>query len=191
MCARRSAADAPVRQALIAGVAGLALAAGLTAGYYQFHHRAAPETTVVDAAQLPLPDLKGEMRRVADWQGGWVLVNFWATWCPPCLEEIPLLIATQTEHGARGLTVLGVAVDNLLNVGSFYVGLEMNYPTLLGEDDALRVMAGFGNPRGTLPYTVLLDPRGEVVASHHGAVDRAQLAVLLTPYSSAITQSKP
>jgi thiol-disulfide isomerase/thioredoxin len=191
MCAPRSAADAPVRHALIAGVAALALAAGVAAGYYQFHHRSAPVTALADAAQLPLLDLKSEPRRIAEWRGGWVLVNFWATWCPPCLEEIPLLIATQTEHGAHGLTVLGVAVDNLPNVGSFYVGLGMNYPTLLGEDDALRVMAGFGNPRGTLPYTVLLDPAGEVVASQHGAVDHARLATLLAPYLTTISRSKP
>lgn len=134
------------------------------------------------AAAFRLLDLDGEAHTLADFSGRFVLLNFWATWCPPCREEIPLLIAAQTRHGVHGLQVVGIAVDSAEAVAGFHVQTPFNFPSLLGGDDVLRLIGDYGNAAGVLPYSVLIGPDGRVLARHRGAFTADTLATLVAKY---------
>ncbi len=124
---------------------------------------------------VTLEDVDGEPRILAEWAGRPLLVNFWATWCPPCREEIPLLSAAQDAYAARGLQVVGIALDDVGPVRSFVDQIGINYPSLLGGDTGDTLMHEFGN-RGSLPFTVLIDRDGAVHATKLGPFTAAELA---------------
>lgn len=163
-------------------LAAAALAA-LAGGYFLSRLLLAPPPPAppVAPAELALPDLEGETHRIADWRGKVVLVNFWATWCGPCREEIPMLMALQKRFASRGLQVLGLAVDSKENVLAFRDKLGINYPLLIGGDGVLKIMAHYGNSMGSLPYTVILGPDGEASRRHLGALTRKQAENLIKP----------
>lgn len=131
------------------------------------------------AADIALPDLDGKPRQLSEWRGRWLLVNFWATWCSPCMEEIPLLIATQKAHEARGLSVLGIAMDDPEAVRGAVKELGFNYPTLAGDEAVLGAMEQLGNTLGAIPYTVLIDPAGVIRYLEMGGIDAVKLQALV------------
>ncbi len=124
-------------------------------------------------------DLEGRPRRLGEWQGKPVLINFWATWCPPCREEIPLFIEAQQRLGDRGLHVVGIAIDQAEAVVRYRDTTGIGYPLLLGGAAGMEAMARLGNSRGALPYTVAIDGSGRVVATKLGAYQPAELEKLL------------
>ena len=136
-------------------------------------------TTPAAAPPFRLLDLDGEAFTLADFSGDYVLLNFWATWCPPCREEIPLLVAAQSRYRAQGLQIVGIAVDTAEAVAGFHAQTPFNFPSLLGGDDALRLIGDYGNAAGVLPYSVLISPDGTVLARHRGAFNADSLSTLL------------
>ncbi len=109
-----------------------------------------------------LMDVSGQLRNVAEWQGKVLVINFWATWCPPCLEEIPHFINLQDKYGDQGLQFLGIALEDVDAVTSFANKLGINYPILLGEQEVIKLGVKLGNRIGGLPYTVILDRSGNI-----------------------------
>lgn len=122
-----------------------------------------------------LNDLKNAPHQIGEWDGKVLVVNFWATWCPPCRKEIPQFIALQQEFGTRGLQFLGIAIDDPQAVGEFVQSLQLNYPILVGEQDAIDVAKTYGNLIGALPYTVVVDRKGTIVLTHQGELSGHQL----------------
>jgi len=108
-----------------------------------------------------------------------VLLNFWATWCPPCRHEIPDFIALQKEYGAKGLQVVGVALDQNDLVEQYRDTAGIDYPLLVGDLDAVDVAKAYGNSYGELPYTVFIDRKGRIAAIHRGGItkDAAEAAI--------------
>jgi thiol-disulfide isomerase/thioredoxin len=134
-------------------------------------------------AQLPdfaLKDLSGKFTSVASWSGNSLVINFWATWCAPCLREIPLLKALAADWAGRDLTIVGIAVDHPDKVRQFAARFKIGYPVLIGEQDALDVAAKFGMDSPALPFTVFTDRRGEVVALFVGELHRPQADFILS-----------
>ena len=129
--------------------------------------------------EFSLPDTKGVTRSVAEWDGKLLIINFWATWCPPCLEEIPAFVRLQAEYGAQGVQFLGVALDNEENVRRFVIEHGVNYPSLHGQRDAIELSKRYGNSVGALPYTVAVSRRGAVLATHHGVLDESAAKALI------------
>ena len=125
--------------------------------------------------EFTLTDLQNRPRRVGEWDGKVLVVNFWATWCSPCRKEIPQFIALQQEFGTRGLQFLGIAIDDPGAVREFVQSLQVNYPVLVGEQDAIDVAKAYGNLIGALPYTVVVDRKGAIVLTHQGEVSGHQL----------------
>jgi thiol-disulfide isomerase/thioredoxin len=140
-----------------------------------------PAPAAAKALDFSLPDLQGKMHKLSDWRNKVVVLNFWATWCPPCREEIPEFIKLQNLHGS-GVQVIGLAVDNLEDVKEFYKAEGMNYPVLIGEQNAFDILTAFGETTGSLPYTVVLNTDGMIVAHKLGALDLPHMEALIQPH---------
>ena len=148
-----------------------------------------PTATVIAAGAAATPfdwsftDLHGERIPLERWRGRLLVVNFWATWCSPCLREIPTFIDLQTRYGDRGLQFVGIALDQSEAVAPFVTDQAMNYPVLIGEDDVVRFMQSLGNSIGGLPYTAVIGADGAVLLTHQGewpaeAAENALIAFL-------------
>lgn len=118
-------------------------------------------------------DSKGKTQALKAYKGKWVLVNFWATWCPPCLEEIPALISLHDARKDKDFVVLGVAMDyqNPKQVLQFADSMFITYPIVLGTP---KLAAQVGPVRG-LPTTYLYNPEGKLVAHNVGPLTRAEI----------------
>lgn len=119
-------------------------------------------------------DATGDAVSVAQFDGSPLLINFWATWCAPCVEEMPMLSNLQREQGER-LQIVGIAVDEADRAKAFAGEMELAYPVLVGETDVVLTNRRYGNRSGMLPYTVLVDAAGLVRWTHLGALDRDEL----------------
>jgi thiol-disulfide isomerase/thioredoxin len=138
-------------------------------------------------AQLPdfsLNDLSGKPTPISTWRGRSLVINFWATWCAPCRREIPLLKSLAADWAGKDLTVVGVAVDHPDKVLRFASEFKIDYPLLIGEQDALDVAEKFGMDSPAFPFTVFTDRRGEVVALFVGELHRPQADFILTEVQS-------
>ena len=136
-----------------------------------------PDASVIGTAlpQFELKDLDGVTRSPEDYDGKVLVINFWATWCGPCREEMPMLVDLQKKHGDRGLQIIGVALDNLEAVKAFAVSYGVDYPLLLGEPAATRLGMQLGNKIGGIPYTIVVDRNGKVVHQIAGLVEKDSL----------------
>jgi len=134
-------------------------------------------------ARLPefsLKDLTGKPIKISAWSGKSLVINFWATWCAPCRREIPLLKTLAAEWAGRDLEVVGIAVDYRDKVQDFADRFKIDYPVLIGDQDALDVAAKFGMSSPAFPFTVFTDRRGEVVALFVGELHRPQVDFILS-----------
>lgn len=127
-----------------------------------------------------LQDLDGQTHEAAEWDGRLLVVNFWATWCPPCREEIPWFMDIQAALGGQGVQFLGIAIDEPFEVARFLTETPLNYPTLVGGADAMEVSREFGNTLGALPFTAIVDRDGRIVFTWRGALKRETLEQALT-----------
>jgi len=168
-----------LRFALLAAVLG-ACAAGLGYALHSWMRTTAIVAPSV-ATDFKLPDLAGKPRTLADWRNKVILLNFWATWCPPCREEIPGFIRLQERYGARGLQIVGISIDNPEAIARFWQEMKINYPLLLADDSVYALMTAYGNNQGGLPYSVLIRPDGGIEATKLGAFHEKQLESLVLP----------
>lgn len=164
---------------LVVLVAGAALAAGYGAALWLRPAPPAPDTGQSAPTDFTLRDLNDRDRRLSEWSGRPVLLNFWATWCAPCREEIPLFIETRRRHAAQGLEIIGVAIDQKADAQDFVAKFRVPYPILLADDTTLGLMARYGNPTGVLPYSVVLGADGRIAHRKIGAFRPAELEQIL------------
>jgi thiol-disulfide isomerase/thioredoxin len=156
---------------ILGGVAaGAAIAGGVTGALVlqaQSGAAALLSTTFLDLSDRP--------RRVADWPARAVLCNFWATWCAPCREELPLLESAHRDHAAIGLQLVGIAIDTAANIREYLKVVKVSFPILVGEATAIGLMRSLGNSSGALPFTAALDRSGQVRGRKLGAYTAAEL----------------
>jgi thiol-disulfide isomerase/thioredoxin len=129
------------------------------------------------------PDLDGRPQALAQWNGKLVLLNFWATWCAPCVQEMPLLEHAQQTYGERGLQVVGIASDDPQATRAFLRDHPVSYPILIDDpdrDEDLSLI--FGDTHNVLPYSVLIGRDGRVLAQRDGNFTQASLDVWLKPH---------
>ena len=126
------------------------------------------------AADFRFTDQHGEERRLSDWRGTVRVVNFWATWCPPCVHEIPMLIAVQESFRAHGVQVVGVAVDEPAGAFAMAEELGMNYPTMADPRRTLDLLHAYGNRAAVLPFTAFVDRQGAIRDRHAGELTLEQ-----------------
>lgn len=127
------------------------------------------------------PDLDGQPRRLLDWKGSVTVTNFWATWCEPCREEMPLLTEVRRRYRDKGVEIVGIGIDQVSKLRDFASKYDISYPLLVGDARALDVMRELGNRAGALPYTVILDRSGTLVGQRLGAFRAGELDRMLDP----------
>jgi peroxiredoxin len=124
------------------------------------------------ANSLSLMGLDGAMHSLEDWKGKVVVLNFWATWCSPCLSEIPDFVVYQDQYKTRGLQIIGVGLDEEKKLRNVQRTLEINYPVLVADPKKNgALMESWGNSSGIVPYSVVIDRNGRVIYTHHGQID--------------------
>ena len=128
---------------------------------------------------LNLPDAAGKSEPLAQWAGKVLVVNFWATWCEPCREEMPRFVELQKEYGDKGLQFVGIAVDEADKVRRFTSEINLNYPALVGGYGAIELSKSLGNAVGALPFTVVLNRSGSIVHTQLGPLKSPELRALI------------
>jgi thiol-disulfide isomerase/thioredoxin len=178
-----------LRGIAVAAIAALAAAGGV----YAYWHRAGVTQQAASPAPPPIPakqlvasvpdfslvDRDGRARTLHDWAGKALVVNFWATWCAPCRKEIPLLQRLQREHAAEGFQVIGIAVDFREQVLAYASQMKIDYPVLIGEQEALDAASAFGVEVVGLPFTIFSDRQGRIVTAHMGELTPAGADLIL------------
>ena len=130
---------------------------------------------------VTLADRDGKLRSLAEWNGQPQVINFWATWCAPCREEIPGFVRLQKRHGARGLQLVGIAIDQPGKAADFAREFGINYPVLIGGMESLEPLRQSGNRQAGPPYTLVMDRGGKVVSRQLGGRKESRLEELVTP----------
>jgi thiol-disulfide isomerase/thioredoxin len=147
-----------------------------SAGFLTYQHWHPRNTPVPD---LALIDLDGKPHRLSEFRGKLTLVNFWASWCAPCIHEIPMLVKAQAQYASQGLQIIGPAMDSRGPVLEAMKKLGVNYPVFGAEDEVTAAMNALGDESGVLPYTVLISPEGKIVDQVAGGLSEARLDGLL------------
>ena len=164
------------RKLLFASAAGLAAVGG--AGFALWRYRLAePEDGALAAlwaleAELP----SGGIYKLSQLRGKPLVVNFWATWCPPCVEEMPLLDAFYRQNAANGWQMVGLAADNAKAVTKFLGQTPVQFPTPLAGLAGIELSRTLGNLTGALPFTVVINSRGAIALRHMGKLSEQQIA---------------
>jgi len=142
-----------------------------------------PEQTLSSAAfyAASFPDSNGKVQSLDQWRGEILVVNFWATWCPPCREEMPELSKLHEHYQGKGVVVLGIAAEDVAKISEFIKETQVSYPLLAGDMEAMNLGNALGNNKGVLPYTVILDRNGNVAKTFFGQVNHGMLEEALLP----------
>ena len=159
---------------MVAALAGLA-------GYYSNRASDALEGASEKLMLASFADLDGKAQSLSQWRGKVLVLNFWATWCAPCREEIPALIRTHKKYAANNIQLVGIGVDNASKIREYAAETGMDYPLLVAGLESLEVSKDLGNRAGVLPFTVVLNRSGKVVYTHAGALTEATLSAILAP----------
>ncbi|MBL8414652.1 MAG: TlpA family protein disulfide reductase [Propionivibrio sp.] len=170
---------------LVVGLVGAMIA--LTAGVYigmgaRIERTPEPSVSSEAIARLfttHLNDSEGKQQTLKQWQGNTLVINFWATWCPPCREEMPSFSRLQTKFAANGVQFVGIALDTAENVINFSKQYPSVYPLLIADSEGVELTRLLGNSRLALPYTVVLAANNEVRLARLGRVSEQELDILL------------
>lgn len=168
------------RMALVVIAAVAAGAAGVAAHRLFRSDSAVSDARPKNLRQLSLPDLAGKPQSLTQWSDKVLLVNFWATWCEPCREEIPVLVKMQSAFSGKGLQIVGISVDSIDKVIDFSLKFKINYPLLIAGYEVIELLRDLGNKAGSLPYTVILGRNGSVLDTHLGGLTEPELEKLLS-----------
>ncbi len=163
---------------LIIVVAVVALGLGMLAGHLKTGPAAPDGMTPERIYSSTFLDLDGRPQPLERWKGKVVVLNFWATWCPPCRAEIPEFVKIQAKYAAKGFTFVGIALDEREPVAQFAKEFRVNYPLLLGGAEGSGFASELGS-RSALPFSVVLDRKGNIVATRLGTMSEAELEQLL------------
>ena len=164
---------------LLGGVAVAAATAGFVAGPLLMQRGSGgAEAEVIDAGRFT--DLNGRARQLGEWRGKVLVLNFWATWCAPCREEIPMFIAARGEYASYGVEFVGIGIDQADKIAEFAKQMKIDYPLLVADASAMDMMRQLGNRAAGLPFTVIVDRAGLPVARKLGAVQRVELDRMLS-----------
>ena len=162
---------------LIVIAAGIALAAGMFVQRLPVTQQLDPNVPAID---FSLPDLTGKQRNINEWQGKIRIINFWATWCPPCLKEIPEFIKLQNSHN-KDLQFIGIAIDDKQAVEEYLETININYPMLISGDEGIALSHQLGNVINAVPFTIIVNQQGQIIHRQPGELSNEKIIEIITP----------
>lgn len=171
--------------AALVAIAFLALGAFLANQRYQ--PAPAKDQAVQQLWALQLKDAQNKTSALNQWQGKTIVLNFWATWCAPCVQEMPELQALQMEFQTKDVQLLGIGIDSASNIAEFAQKHQISYPLFAAGMEGTQLSEAMGNQHKGLPYTVLIDRQSHIVKRYSGRLDIAQLRSDI----QAILKNKP
>jgi thiol-disulfide isomerase/thioredoxin len=173
-------------------VAALVIAVAATGGGFYASHlimggetseaaitSSAKSNAVDDLWKAQLQTAAGTKQSLAAFKGKPVVVNFWASWCGPCVKEMPTLAALHREYEKKGITFIGLGVDSEKNVNAFLQKVPVDYPIYIAGFGGADLARSFGNNAGALPFTVVIDAKGVIRSTKLGEVDPKELKATL------------
>jgi thiol-disulfide isomerase/thioredoxin len=164
------------RDTLIVGAVALAAAgAGALAGALALQSRSGAAALL----SATYPDLSGRSRQLLEWRGSVLLCNFWATWCAPCREEMPMLAELREKYAPKGAEFVGIGVDPAAKLVEFAATYNIRYPLLVADAGVASLMRELGNGPGGLPFSVILDRSGSVAYRRLGTLNREEVEGVL------------
>jgi len=131
--------------------------------------------------QFSLPDETGKQHKISDWQGKILIINFWATWCPPCLKEIPEFIELQKEFDKKGVQFIGIAVEDVQSVKEYLETININYPILIGGEKAIVLSHQLGNIVNAVPFTLIVNQQGQIIHRQPGELSKEKIRETIEP----------
>lgn len=138
-----------------------------------------PANPAISVFDLSLNDVKGKKESLAQWRGKVLVVNYWATWCFPCKEEMPGFSRLQGKYRDKGVQFVGISIDDADKILEFQKETPVNYPLLIGDMATMKNSSELGNTRQALPFTAVFDRQGKLSAAKLGRYDEADLERVL------------
>jgi thiol-disulfide isomerase/thioredoxin len=160
---------------LFIAVALLCAALGAYLGQRRNAPAAAEPSAVTALLAQSMNDASGQPQQLSQWKDRPLVVNFWATWCAPCVDEMPELSALQQQVAARQIQILGIGIDSPSNIADFGAKYKISYPLYAAGVSGTELSRQFGNQAGGLPFTVLIDREGKVKKTYLGRLKMDQL----------------
>ena len=165
-------------------IIGLLLIASISFGFRFYlqgsHNEHGGNQTTAPLFAATLPNEKGQPQQLKQYQGKIVVLNFWATWCEPCREEMPELSQLHDAYKNKNLVVLGVAVDDVAAISEFSKETKVSYPLFAADVQGMDIAAGLGNDKSALPYTVIIKADGSVAKTYFGRITKPLLEQALS-----------
>lgn len=153
----------------------LSIGFGFRYFYLESHGGHAEKQATAPLFAASFPDEKGQIQALKQYAGKTVVLNFWATWCEPCREEMPELSKLHEEYQNKNLVVLGVAIDDVAAISAFSKETKVSYPLFAADVQGMSIAAGLGNDKSVLPYTVIIKADGSVAKTYFGRVTKPLL----------------
>jgi len=137
--------------------------------------------TAIPALEINLPDSAGKQRSISEWQGKIQIINFWATWCPPCLKEIPEFIKLQAEYQDKNVQFIGIAIEDQAAVEQYLKTTQVNYPMLIAGDEGISLSQQLGNIVNAVPFTLIVNQQGQIIHRQPGELSNEKIIEIITP----------
>ena len=160
---------------MIGGISVLALVAGIFSSHWISQTGLASDPSIKAFFANPWKTPDGKSANSDDWRGKILVVNFWASWCPPCVEEMPTLDKIAQEYASKNVLIVGIGIDSPSNIRQFLEKTPVSYPIMIGGLDGSALAKQMGNAQGALPYTVIINAKGKSVFTKLGKISEEEL----------------
>jgi thiol-disulfide isomerase/thioredoxin len=160
---------------LISAISLLALAAGVFSSHWISKTGLASDPSIKSFFSNTWQSPDGKPVNTENWQGKVLVVNFWASWCPPCVEEMPTLDKIQAEYAAKNVLIVGIGIDSPSNIRDFLSKTPVDYPIVIGGLNGSNISKEMGNSQGALPYTVVINAKGKSTYTKLGKISGDEL----------------
>jgi thiol-disulfide isomerase/thioredoxin len=163
----------------IAGISLVALLAGVVTSQWIYKTGLASDPAIKAFFANPWQTPDGKLVDTEEWRGKVLVVNFWASWCPPCVEEMPTLDKLQAEFKSQNVLFVGIGIDSPSNIRQFLDMTPVSYPIVIGGLEGSNLSKQMGNAQGALPYTIIINSQGKSTSSKLGKISEEELRKLI------------
>jgi len=160
---------------MIGGISLLALLAGVFSSQWISQTGMASDPSIKAFFANPWQTPDGKPANSQNWRGNVLVVNFWASWCPPCVEEMPALDRIAQEYASKNVLIVGIGIDSPSNIREFLLKTPVSYPIVLGGLEGSNLSKQMGNTQGALPYTVVINSKGKSIYTKLGKISEEEL----------------